>query len=800
MPDGGDERRLGAALALLSFSILAYQITQVRIFAYALNPVLVYSALSITMLGFGAASTVLTLSSRLREAPLAPLLAGASLAFAISGVVANVVFARLSPTITLKPDLLGSATGRELLVIALSTLPYAFGGLAVALVLSRRTAHAGRFYFLNLLGSGLGCALVTFALTPLGAEGLVLALMAAAATAAGIVATGTAPRLRTASYVTAMAMVGAIPWAPRLLPFRPDSTDQQAIAAAAYRDAGLGEPQLDFAAWDPVARIEIHSWPGQFAHFPHPVRFKFLTQDGGAGTLLLAVGEDPAGGGHMFRGALTGLPFQLRPHPRVLVIGVGGTGDVQAAHRFGAEHVTAVEINASTVRAMTTTFADFLDRSLLRPNVDVVVADGRSFVRRTDERFDVISIPGVDTLTLQSSGSFVFAEEYLYTEEAFADYLRALDDDGVLAVLRFAREPIRLSMMGAHALLEMGIERPDEHIVVLEQGSLNLTLVKRQPWSARELAHLDGIVARSPAELEGVSLEVMSTFFQIRPMRYLYAPHQRHGDPVFTVLMDSIARGRFPAIELPTDDRPYYFSAEWVSYFRGEAQPGPVKDVLDGYVRFMGLVIALSLLAILLPVFVLRRRGTGIRRVTGTVAYFSALGFCFMFLEIGLIQKTAIVVEHPAYSIAVVLASLLVSSGVGSLASQRLGWSLRRNVLTAVGAIVVLGVAHAFGLDALLRAILPLAFGVRMVVVALCIAPLGLAMGMLFPSGLRALGDGGDGLAAWAIAANGLASVIGSVASLPFAVMFGFTTLLLAGVGLYVVAAVAFPLMDTAPA
>lgn len=786
------------ALALLSFSILAYQITQVRIFAYALNPVLVYSAISITMLGFGAASTALTLSSRLREAPLLPLLAGASLAFAISGVVANVAFARLSPTITLKPDLLGSATASELLVIALSTLPYAFGGLAVALVLSRRTARAGRFYFFNLLGSGVGCAVVTFVLTPLGAEGLVLALMAIAATTAGLLATG--PRLRAASYLTAIALTAAIPWAPRLLPYRPDSTDQHAVAAEAYREAGVGEPRRDFAAWDPVARIEIHSWPGQVAHFPHPVPFKFLTQDGGAGTLLLAVGEDPAGGGHMFRGALTGLPFQLRPKPRVLVIGVGGTGDVQAAHHFGAEHVTAVEINASTVRAMTTTFADFLDRSLLKPNVDVVVADGRSFVRRTDERFDVISIPGVDTLTLQSSGSFVFAEEYLYTEEAFADYLRALADDGVLAVLRFAREPVRLSMMGAHALRQMGVARPDEHIVVLEQGSLNLTLVKRRPWTAEELTELDGIVAGSTAELQGVSLKVMSTFFHILPMRYLYAPHQRHNDTIFTALMDSIARGRFPDIELPTDDRPYYFSSEWVNYFRGKAQPGPVKDVLDGYVKFMGLVITLSLLAILLPVFVLRRRGARTKRVAGTVAYFSALGFCFMFLEIGLIQKTAIVVEHPAYSIAVVLASLLISSGLGSLASQRLGWSLRRNVLAAVAGIVVLGVCYAFGLDALLRTVLALSFGLRMVVVAMVIAPLGVAMGMLLPSGLRALGDGGKGLAAWAIAANGLASVIGSVASLPFAVMFGFTALLLAGVGLYLVAALAFPLMDSDPA
>jgi Spermine/spermidine synthase domain len=789
------DRKLGLALGLLSFVILSYQVTQVRVFAYALNPLLVYSAISITMLGFGGASTALALSPRLRALPLRPALAASCIAVAISGLIANILFAATSASMTPQSDVLGAVTLRQFGVIALCTLPYVFGGLVVALMLSRRVEGVGRLYFFNLVGSGIGCFAVSFLLNPLGAERLILALLATAALVGALLAGGAAPRLRMGGYLVSIAFVASMPWAETLLPLEPDSTDQHAVIADAYRRAGRAEPVRDYASWDPVARVEIHSWPGEYALLPHPVPFKFLTQDGGAGTLLVGFDVDPLRGDNMFRGGATGLPFHLRPGSDVLIIGVGGTGDVKAAQHFGAKHITAVEINASTVHAMTHTFGDFLGHPLTQPNVDVVVGDGRSYVRRTDKRFDVISIPGVDTFTLQSSGSFVFAEEYLYTREAFGDYLRALRPDGLLSILRFAHEPIRLTLLGSRALADLGVERPDKHVVVLDKGTLKLTLIKRSPWTPAELERLDRIVEESPRRLSGLSLFVMDTFFKPGALEYLYAPHKPNAHPLYGAIMKKVGEGTFPAITLPTDDRPYYFSAEWVKFFRGVPTAKPVQDMLGGYARFMGIVIALSLLAIALPVLVMRRGGHGVRRTFGTVVYFFALGFCFMFLEIGLIQKTTIVVEHPAYSVAVVLAGLLISSGIGSLSSERLGWTVGKNVAVAAVAIAVIGTTYAFTLDGIFHAMLGLPFVARMLGVALVIAPLGIAMGMLFPSGLRALGKDAGGLVPWAIAANGLASVIGSVLSLPFAVMFGFTALLLGGVALYTLGCLAFPLL-----
>ncbi|MBI5481512.1 MAG: hypothetical protein HY906_21825 [Deltaproteobacteria bacterium] len=788
-----DDRRLGLGLLLVSFVVLSYEVTQLRVFAYSLDPVLVLTGVSITMLGFGLASTFLSLSARLGRLPLRPLLAAACLALALSGLVANLVFAAASPGIGLHRSLAGTLTVTTLAVVLLCTLPYACGGLVVALVLSRRSAASGRLYFVNLLGSGLGCFVVSFGLRPLGAERLILLLLALAALCGAWLASGDARRLRAGCLAVGLLLAVAVPLAPRLLRFEADAGDQHAAMVAAYRQVAGVEPVREFAAWDPVARVEVHSWPGQQAFAPAPIPFKMLTQDGGAASVLLGVDADPARGARLFGASLYTAALQLRPRARVLVIGAGGGPDVQAALHHGAKAITAVEINAATVETVRTRFADFLGRPYQRPGVEAVLADGRSFVRRTRERYDVIQMSGVDTLTLQSSGSFVLAEEYLYTVDAFEDYLRALEDDGLLSIIRFGREPVRLAALAAAALRRRGALHPEQHVVVLAQSLANLVLVKRSPFTPAEIQKIDFAVSLSATANRGITVpayDVLGIHLGA-PLARAYAPHAPPADPkVHEYLRGTLASATAP-VATPTDDRPYYFIAEWMGYFKGEAR-GPMTPVVGLYVRFVGILCGVALLLILLPPALRRWPEVRPARAISTLAYFFGLGFCYMFLEIGLIQKAVIVVEHPAYSVAVVLAALLVSSAVGSLASQRLRLSPRALAVGTGAVIAVIGVGYALCLGPLFRAIMPLPFALRMALVALLVVPLGLPMGVLFPLGLRRLGAGAERLLPWAIATNGFASVLGSVLSVPFAVLWGFTALFGFGAGAYLLGSLAF--------
>jgi hypothetical protein len=764
MDRDGNTASVGFGLFLVSFVVLAYEVAQLRVFAYSLHPVLAYSVIAITMLGFGLASTVLSLSPRLRTAPLRPLLAASCLLLALAGLLANVVFARASSGMHVSPDLASTFTVTTLGLVLLLLLPYACGGLCVALVLSRHAARPGGYYFLNLLGSAVGCLAINFVL---------------------------APRLRLVAGATAALLLAGLAVAPRLLPFQPDPSDQHVYMANGFRAAHGIEPVREFAVWDPVARVEVHSWPGQVARLPHPVPFKFMTQDAGAGSILAKLDEDPERGARVFDNTFVGFPVGMRPHGDVLIIGLGGGPDVQAALHHQARSITGVEINRSVIRIVRDTFADFVGRPYAQPGVSIVLGDGRSFVRRTPRRFDVIVMSGVDTVTPQSSGSFVLAEDYLYTTDAFGDYVGALNDTGILAIMRFTLEPVRLSLMAAAALRRKGVEHPERHIVVLGHSLTNLLLVKRTPWTPAELAHIDQLEANSRTVTRDVGLP---GFDALRGgFTTLYAPHRPHADALYGGLFDIIAAGKEPPIVLPTDDRPYYFSAEWVQYFTGQNATTTTGGVLTMYARFMFIVVALALAAIVLPLALRRRRELAAPGAAPTLAYFFALGFCFMFLEIGLIQQAILAVEHPTYSVAVVLSALLGSTALGALLSQRLRWPEGRVVLLAAAGIAVVGGTYAFALSPLLQALLPLRFGARMALLVLLITPLGVALGMLFPSGLRRLGSGpGAPLVPWAVAVNGFASVIGSLLSLPFAVLFGFRTLFGAGVVIYLLGCLAF--------
>ena len=159
--DVDDATSGGAAAAfgfvLFSFVLLAYEVVQIRVFAYSLNPSFVYANIAIAMLGFGVAATVLCLSPKLRALPLPTLFAACGIGFGVAAFLANAVFARASHLLHFEASVVATFGGATLVVVLLTMLPFVFGGLAVAAILARNTKHVGRWYALNLAGSGFGC-------------------------------------------------------------------------------------------------------------------------------------------------------------------------------------------------------------------------------------------------------------------------------------------------------------------------------------------------------------------------------------------------------------------------------------------------------------------------------------------------------------------------------------------------------------------------------------------------------------------------------------------------------------------
>jgi spermidine synthase len=765
----------GAALTL------ALELLELRIFSYALDPQLVYSAISAALLGLGAGAMLGVRWPALLRAPGVESRCFA--AFSPLLLLALALFARLSPRIDFGPG--------AWLLFALLLLPYLALGLLLAAATAREGSDLGRAYLANLAGSALGAALLSPLLRPLGAERLVALLATLGALAA--VASAPSPRGRLPGAAALALALLSWPLSSRIFAFQPDPGDLYGVARKALRDAGIaGEPRLEFSRWDPVSRVEVYAFPGAFGQVDGRTPFKLFVQDGGAGSML--VGQDPQTRAHLFENTVYGGAYLLRPQPgSALIVGLGGAPDVMAALHHGARKVTGIELNATVIDVVREHFADFLGRPYQQPGVTVIHADGRGFLDRSNERFDVIQMTGADTYAAGSGGAFMFTENYLYTTEAFRRYIQALAPGGVLSITRFGLEPVRVVTTEIEALRSLGIREPHRHLAVLSQGIWVNVLLTREPLDPEPAAALAReVAARSRRPRPRIPAYEALAFGLDRPMELLYAPGHPKAN-LYSALILAAQQGNEAAALAPLaldfspvpDDRPFFFQHLTPARLGALLAPGAGADYhLRGMRAHLSFLFGVTLLGAILTLGPLQGR-----RPAGALFYFSALGLAYLFVELSVLQKGALFLGHPTYSATLTLLSLLLGSGAGALWSSRLLLPpeevARRAALLLVPALLLL---HPM-LRVVFGVLLGGPFATRVAVLGGLLFPLGFLMGIPFPSGLRALRPRGEEALAWAIGVNAFASVIGSLVAVPVAMFSGFSLVGALAAALYGLAA-----------
>lgn len=790
-------RTVALGVALFSASILGYELTQIRVFAYTLHPVIAFTAIAIAMLGFGIGATLLALRPALAERGGDDLLLRLAAGFGLSIVAVNLWFARVSTRI-IEPATFSVDVGWTAAVMLPAIVPYCLAGLAIATVLHLHVRHIGKIYFWNLLGSAVGAVGMILLLRPLGGTALMLVFAAVAALSGWLLAPGSRRSWRIASVILAVVFGAAVPLAASIFPLSPDVTGYNAQFERWERKQGYGAPIRELDEWDPVGRLEVLRHERRTIQVPEEIEFRVITVDGGAMTLLLG---EPAGGARfgqaLFGDSIYGIAYQLLERPDVLVIGVGGGTDVEAALHAGARSVTGVEISLSTVRAVNGKYADFAGWPK-NPAVRLVHADGRSFAKSTGDRFDLVQMSGVDTVTSHASGSMVTVEDYLYTVEAFRDFVGLLRPGGYLSVVRFGDEAMNLSHIAIEALRLAGIERPESCVAAFRQNRLSGVLVKRTPFTAGDVAALrrfearSGNAALSIPHYDLVGLRLGDPLQLLQPRGAIDAPRYRF-------FFDAAAEGREDEVAasklgstfiVPTDDRPYYMMGAWLSSMRHEGAAHPALKLL---VASSIIVAAAALVLILIPVFPIVRAAAGRRRaLVATSVYFFGLGAGFMLLEVGLIHQAMVFVGTPGASVAVVMSSIMVSSGLGSRFVDGLSWPAPRRLLVALAGLVAAGLGYRLGAASAFDALFSLPIPGRCVVAAILIAPVGFFMGWFFPTGLRVAGVTSSRLVPWAIAINGFASVIGSLCTFFLGIALGFGGVFAIAMALYVVAVVGY--------
>jgi hypothetical protein len=212
----------------------------------------------------------------------------------------------------------------------------------------------------------------------------------------------------------------------------------------------------------------------------------------------------------------------------------------------------------------------------------------------------------------------------------------------------------------------------------------------------------------------------------------------------------------------------------------------------------LGVTATAAVLCVLLPLRRLAREGAALRDAPRLTVYFAGLGLGYLAVEMALLQKFGLLLGHPNHALSVVLASLLFTTGLGSLWAQRIVASLGnlRFVSYALAGAMLL---EYFLVFPQLPALLAWPFAARVVVVILLVAPLGLGLGTFFPWVLDRMKGEAASFTPWAWGVNGVFSVVAPILSVGFSMTFGTAALLLAAIPVYLLACLLLPAVYAEP-
>ena len=219
------------------------------------------------------------------------------------------------------------------------------------------------------------------------------------------------------------------------------------------------------AVWSPYYKIIYY--PASRLIATNNIGHQQMTNlsDSGAGYMLPHLLNRDAGGA---------LPFD-----NVLIIGAGSGNDVAAALHHGVRHIDAVEIDPA-INELGRRYhpnAPYAD-----PRVTIHIDDGRSFVRRTDQKYDLVVYALVDSLVLHSGFSNIRLESFLFTREAFADIRRVLKPGGLFVAYNYYRQAwlvgrLQAMMAGTFGRPPLVMTIPYQPDVRPDQASAPLTFV-----------------------------------------------------------------------------------------------------------------------------------------------------------------------------------------------------------------------------------------------------------------------------------------------------------------------------------
>lgn len=777
--------RVYAALFLIALATLTTELSLIRVFDVLFYPNIAYMIISTALFGLGLGAIYSVLGRPLARENRRNTLSKWA---AINGIGT----AAILPIVNLLPF-----DFNQLAVEPVRQLLY-FGGMYLALVVPFFTAgfiftniftayadQAQSMYFWDLLGAALGSVILIPLIPLIGPGGLLLCAGAMVLFASALLSERKGWST-VASLVGLSLMILPLLYMPQYLDFK-EHQGKRGVKWAREHN------MIERTVWDPVSKIDVidYEWMHKIAYDGGSQETVFFPFDGDFVSLRNQFSEDLTQ--HFWRRpVLASHHLKRDTGHRALIIGSAGGQETKAALMYGASHVDAVEMVAAVVKLGLSQYDDYIGGIFHHPNVDVHIDEGRSFLRASREKYDVIQIHSNHTSSSVARGTGAVATNYLQTAEAYQEYFEHLTDNGILHINHHVYP--RMVTTAALAWKQMGRGDFQKHVIVFQRDegdTLPTFLVKMQPWTVDEVTELKAFFSTHfPGDAD--------TYYLVEdPL-----------NPETSRLTAAHFSGELPAgllqqieyrIEPATDNRPYF------NFLRKSLGTNDLASIGFGSESIARIPLDVApllitgfaslLVAVLFTVVPLRFAKVGRDAWPGRalfLVYFASLGAGFIIIELILIQIFMRLIGSPLYTYSTVIFVLLLGASIGSLTSRRLKISptfrwywpfLGILIITPLVFMIYPGISAAF---------LASQQVVRLLVAAVLILPVGFFLGMPFPLGILSLENQPQGAIAWAYGMNGLFTVLGSLAAVIASIQWGFNTTLFGALLLYILALLAF--------
>src|SRR5215208_6911163 len=695
---------------MLSMSVLLFELALTRIFSIVLWYDYAFMAISIAFFGLGIGSLLIhILKNKIKRDKLASKVLQTTIIFAVSVPIFLLVIGHIIP-----PNIYFIY-----LFYLASSIPFFFAGISMSLIYFAMPREVSKLYFIDLLGGAAATLMLDPLMQRLGAESVLLSvalLVLGPSLIAALLLSSTSSQKKRVSNMPVIEnkikLYGIIVLAASTV-LLVSNSGYNIIAIKPGENKGLhyqlskpSEFEHLATQWNSFSRIDVtRQIDHHDSHNDSSGRSKVLAAiaiDADADTPVFKWNGSTADLQWMKK-YMDYLPFEIsNAVNNTLIIGSGGGEDVLVALAGGSKKVTAVEINPliiSTAKQFGSSAGNLYERK----GVELFIDDGRRFISSSDSKYDRIVIKLVDSWAAQLAGGYALSENYLYTVEAFRQYLSHLDEDnGMLVMVRWNFELPRLMPLVAESLRQekKGGSSEDirKQILVVENRpglyfeSNNkqtiypvLLMIKNNPFTESEINLAKERIANNNARV----IAMPGGYIQPPYDTLLLDKNYYHSQK----LQESDVRAILE-LKPPTDDSPFYFAKEQV----------PNQMIL-----LLETVLGVSaVLALLLIYYYYSRRNRALSITSSTSSWFHMIfvifiGLGFMFLEITFIQKFLLLLGTPIMALTVILFSILLSSGIGAYLSGKL---FHKNPYKAVVVSIPLLVGIVLAYYALLQGII----------------------------------------------------------------------------------------------